>query len=243
MKKILTLISIVMMSMAVYAQQAEAPKWAEGVRKKANEWAQSLELQDKAKEQRVSDAIYNHLYAITDWHNTHPADAVPQGINPRTGERLRPIDRMIIADSAQPKEYHTTLMEALRADLTEEQVEAILDKYTIGKVDFTMKGYEAIVPDMTEEERAVCLKNLKEAREVAIDFKNMKEISEIIAIAKDKNELYFNTHGRNWHQMYGDYVRKINAEKAAKKAAEEEAKKAAEAKTPAKKQVQKKAKK
>jgi nitroimidazol reductase NimA-like FMN-containing flavoprotein (pyridoxamine 5'-phosphate oxidase superfamily) len=37
-------------------------------------------------------------------------------------------------------------MAGLRKDLTEEQVEAILDKYTIGKVAFTMKGYKAIVP-------------------------------------------------------------------------------------------------
>lgn len=36
--------------------------------------------------------------------------------------------------------------------MTDEQVEAVLDRYTVGKVAFTLKGYHAIVPDLTREE-------------------------------------------------------------------------------------------
>ena len=104
-------------------------------------------------------------------------------------------------------------MEGLRAILTEQQVEQILDKYTVGKVAFTLKGYKAIVPDMTAEEEAECLRLLKEARERAIDFKSMKEISEIFGMYKDKCEDYFNTHGRNWKQMYSAYYKKLQSEK------------------------------
>ena len=52
----------------------------------------------------------------------------------------------MIADSAMPKEVHERLMKDLRRVLTEEQIEQILDKYTVGKVAFTLKGYQAIVP-------------------------------------------------------------------------------------------------
>ena len=99
------------------------------------------------------------------------------------------------------------------ARLTEEQVEQILDKYTVGKVAFTLKGYQAIVPDMTEEETAFVLEQLKLAREQAIDYKNMKQISAIFEIYKTKCEQYFNEHGRNWRQMFKDYVNKRKAEK------------------------------
>jgi hypothetical protein len=126
---------------------------------------------------------------------------------------LRPVDLDIIADGAQPRAYHDSIMAQLRRELTEEQVEQVLDKYTIGKVAFTLKGYHDIVPEMTAEEDSVCLAYLKEAREAAIDYKSMKEISEIFGIAKDKCELYFNTHGRNWKQMYSDYVKKRRAKK------------------------------
>jgi len=47
------------------------------------------------------------------------------------------------------------------ARLSEEQVAAVLDKYTVGKVAFTMKGYKSIVPDLTAEEEAKILGLLK----------------------------------------------------------------------------------
>lgn len=192
-------------------------RWEAGLQEKATEWAQSLALNDEAKTSRVRTYIYNHLQAVTQWHNTHPgATTVPKGVNPRTGERLRAVDLDIIADGAQPKAYHDSIMAQLHRELTDEQVEQVLDKYTIGKVQFTLKGYHEIVPEMTEEEERVCLEYLKEAREMAIDYKSMKEISEIFGMAKDKCELYFNTHGRNWKQMYKDYVKKRQAEKSKK---------------------------
>ena len=92
---------------------------------------------------------------------------------------------------AMPKEVHERLMKDLRRVLTEEQIEQILDKYTVGKVAFTLKGYQAIVPNMTEEETAYVLEQLKLAREQAIDYKNMKQISAIFEIYKTKCEQYF----------------------------------------------------
>ena len=112
-----------------------------------------------------------------------------------------------------PKEVHDKLMSGLRKVLTEDQVEAILDKYTVGKVDFTMKGYKAIVPNLTEKEEATLLSYLKQAREQAIDYKNMKEISAIFEIYKTKCEQYLNSNGRNWRQLYKDYVEKVKTEK------------------------------
>ena len=191
-------------------------RWEAGLQVKADEWTAALGLTDEAKAMRVRTAIYSHLSAITQWHNGHPGKStVPHGINPRTGERLRAVDLDIIADGAQPRAYHDSLMAQLHRDLTDEQVVQVLDKYTVGKVDFTLKGYREIVPGLTPEEEATCRQYLEEAREVAIDYKSMKEISEIFGIAKDKCELYFNTHGRNWHQMYSDYVKRRKAEKAA----------------------------
>jgi hypothetical protein len=106
-------------------------------------------------------------------------------------------------------------MNGLRKDLTEEQVNAILDKYTIGKVAFTLNGYKSIVPDLTTQEETVILTNLEQAREQAVDFKNMKQISAIFEIYKTKNEQYLNSNGRNWHALFKAYVNEQKAKKAA----------------------------
>ncbi|HEX3167900.1 MAG TPA: DUF3826 domain-containing protein [Chitinophagaceae bacterium] len=183
---------------------------------KASEWVSSLKLNDDAKAQRVKAAIAIHLTAVKEWHNSHLFTMTPDGINPATGNKLSEMDRQIIICSTKPKSIHDNLMTVLKTELDSVQVEAILDKYTIGKVAFTLQGYKAIVPDLTPKEETEILKNLKQAREQAIDYKNVKEISAIFEIYKTKCEQYLNNNGRNWRQLYKAYVDKVNAEKKAK---------------------------
>jgi hypothetical protein len=187
--------------------------------RKAAEWAASLKLDDATKAARVSNVVAAHLKAVRDWHNQHPFSTVPAGINPVTGKKLSDLDRQVIADSAIPKSVHENLMTGLRKDLTEPQVEAVLDKYTVGKVAFTLNGYHSIVPDLTSEEEATILGFLKQAREEAVDYKNMNEISAIFEIYKTKSEQYLNSNGRNWKQLYKSYVDAAKAKKAAAQSA------------------------
>ena len=231
MKKLplsLIVLSAFVFSPVVQAQEAapaapsvEAAKLAKSdaeVEKKAAGWVASLALTDAEKAARVQAVVVTHLKAVRDWHNSHPYTAVPESIDPATGKPLTSLDRQMIADGAMPKTVHEALMSGLRKDLTVEQVEAVLDKYTEGKVAFTMKGYKAIVPDLTAEEEAKILGFLKEAREQAVDYKSMKQISAIFEIYKTKSEQYLNSNGRSWKALYKAYSDKVKAEKAAKAA-------------------------
>src|SRR6185312_15562510 len=139
----------------------------------------------------------------------------PAGIDPSSGRRLSDLDRQIIANSAMPGSVHTALMEGLRRDLDEAQVDEILDKYTMGKVAFTMNGYHSIVPDLTPREDSTIMTNLRQAREEAVDFKGARQISAIFEIYKTKNEQYLNSNGRNWHALFKAYVDSIRAKKTA----------------------------
>jgi len=187
--------------------------------KRAKAWTDSLKLNDPEKEIRIKNVIFTHLTAVRDWNDAHPYTTVPEGINPLSGNPLTILDREVIAHSAKPKSVHVALMSGLRKDLTEEQVETILDLYTVGKVAFTLKGYHAIVPDLTKEEESVILGYLKEAREMAVDYKSMKQISAIFEIYKTKSEQYLNSKGRNWRALYNVYVDSVKAKKEVEKAA------------------------
>jgi hypothetical protein len=183
---------------------------------KAREYVAALNLSDAAKKTAVEQVVAVHLVTVRDWHNQHPSSTVPAGINPVTGNKLSELDRQIIADSAMPATVHQDLMNGLNKNLSPEQVEIILDKYTIGKVAFTMQGYKAIVPDLTADEEAKILGFLKQAREQAVDYKNMKEISAIFEIYKTKSEQLLNNNGRSWRALYSAYTKKIKEEKAKK---------------------------
>ncbi|KAA9345433.1 DUF3826 domain-containing protein [Larkinella humicola] len=185
--------------------------------KKAADWVASLNLNDAEKENRLTKVVATHLQAVRDWHNEHPFSTVPAGINPVTGKPLSELDRQLIADSAMPETVHQNLMRGLQKELDKNQVAAILDKYTIGKVAFTMNGYRAIVPNITEKEEATLLGFMEQAREQAVDYKSMKEISAIFEIYKTKSEQYLNANGRNWREMYNNYTAILKAQKAAGK--------------------------
>ena len=198
------------------AQEGAAKRDAD-LEKKAAEWTASLQLTDTAASAKVQQAILKHLEFVRDWHNGHPFTLVPAGINPATGNKLSELDRQVIICSAQPSAAHDSLMKTLTASLDTAQVAAILDKYTVGKVAFTLKGYQAIVPDLTAKETAEILKNLRQAREQAIDYKSMKEVSAIFEIYKTKCEQYLGSNGRNWRQLFKTYVDRVKAEKEAEK--------------------------
>lgn len=200
---------------SAYTKAAEATAKSDAEQEtKADEWVASLKLDDAAKSARVATIITTHLKTVRDWHNEHPHTTVPAGINPVTGKPLSTLDRQIIADSAMPKTVHENLMAGLRSELNAEQVEAVLDKYTIGKVAFTMKGYKAIVPDLTADEEKTILGFLKQAREEAVDYKSMTEISAIFEIYKTQSEQYLNSNGRDWKKMYKAYTDAIKVKKA-----------------------------
>ncbi|MBP5277035.1 MAG: DUF3826 domain-containing protein [Prevotella sp.] len=215
MKKLLVFVMLLALSIpAVKAQEID-----EGSLKKAAGWAKNLNLNDAAKEERVTKVIATHLAAIRDWHNSH-GNMIPDGaINPTTGKKLSAMDRSVIADSSQPASIRQALLDGLNADLTPEQVEQVLDMYTIGKVAFTFKAYKEVCPTMTAEDEKVILDNLKQARLMAVDYKNMKQISAIFEIFKTKNEQYFTNTGRDWRTMYSAYVKKLKAQKEAEQKA------------------------
>jgi hypothetical protein len=79
-----------------------------------------------------------------------------------------------------------------------------------------MKGYKAIVPDLTPEEEATILGFLKQAREQAVDFKGSKLISAVFEIYKTKSEQYLISRGRDWKALYKAYTDAAKTKKAAK---------------------------
>lgn len=218
MKKSFVALLIMTLTFTTIQSQTVSDSTTMSLKKKVTEWVSSLNLSDAAKEQRVQLIVFTHLKAITEWHNSHSYTLVPEGMNPRTGDKLSTLDRQMIIDSSQPVSVHQNLMDGLRKELSEEQVEMILDKYTVGKVAFTLNGYKSIVTDLTAEEEKVILTNLKKAREIAVDYKSMNQISAIFEIFKTKNEQYLIGNGRNWRALHKAYSEAAKAKKAAKAA-------------------------
>ncbi len=177
----------------------------------------SLELNNPEKEAALTEIIRKHRTAVVEWHNAHPYTTIPE-TDPKTGCKLNEVEREMMADRSIPASVRKELVKGLKKHLTAEQIIKVYDGYTIGKVAFTMKGYYAIVPDLTEKEAAALEKLLVKAREEALECRRMKGISQVFEVYKTECERYLNANGRDWRALFKAYVDKRNAEKAAAKA-------------------------
>lgn len=177
---------------------------------------------DEKRAAAVTELVKAHRTAVVEWHNAHPYTSYPE-LEAKTGRKLNEVEREMLSDQQIPASVRKTLLKGLKKQgLTNEQLIQLWDGYTIGKVDFTMKGYYAIIPDLTDKEAAALRKYLEQAREEALECRRMKGISQVFEVYKTKCEQYLNANGRDWRALFKAYVDKRNAEKAAQKAAEQQ---------------------
>jgi hypothetical protein len=185
----------------------------------------TLQLQDESRTARLRPMLAEHFKALNAWHGQNDAR-----IKALWGEfdKARKAKSDAGADAALEKidgvyasfkPEHENFDKELSTLLDAKQIEAVKDAITVGKVEFTFKGYRDIFPGLKDEDKAFILKNLKAAREEAIDAGSMNEKSAFFKKYKIKIETYLNTHGFDVKESYRVFDAKVKAEKDAKKAA------------------------
>ena len=185
----------------------------------------ALNLSDASKEAKVRGILGEQIEALYAWHAKNDAQikALWNEFNKARGKQdeagadaaLEKIDDVY----ASFKPQHEKFLSELSSVLTPEQVETVKDAMTINKVKVTFNAYGEIFHGLTGEQKAFILKNLKAAREEAMDANGTKEESAFFKKYKIKIEAYLTAQGYDVKQSYRDFVAKQKAEMAAKKAA------------------------
>jgi hypothetical protein len=172
-----------------------------------------LALEDPARSNRVHDVIVSQYRALK---------ARDEVLNAAFGK-----DHSQRADLYQAisRPLHDQFLARLSAELTPEQVEKVKDKMTYDKVEFTHQGYCAIVPGLTDQDKAKIMELLKAAREEAMDGGSASEKSAIFQKYKDQINDYLNAHGHDVAQAFKDWNAK---QELASKAKDESVPKAAQ---------------
>jgi len=232
-KSLLCLLSVMVLGVvSVPAQQKEStPGLTAAEQEKHTEEKHTkpildeLKLNNPEKEAKVKEIVMAHLKALDAWHTENDAQ-----IKALWGEfnKARSAQNETNWDAALAKidgvyasfkPEHEKFLSELSTVLTPEQVETVKDVMTVKKVEVTYHAYGEIFLGLTDENNAFILKNLKAAREEAIDAGTMNEKSAFFKKYKIRIEAYLNAHGFDVKQSYKDFVAKQKAEKDAKKAA------------------------
>jgi hypothetical protein len=185
----------------------------------------ALNLTDAAQEARVREIVGAQIKSLDDWHAQNDAqikslwNEFSQARSKQNETNADLALGKIDAVYATLKPQHEKFESDLAAVLTPGQVEAVKDALTIDKVKITFNAYGEIFHGLTDEQKAFILKNLKAAREEAIDAGPMTEKSNFFKKYKIKIEAYLTAQGYDVKESYRVFVAKQKAEVAAKKAA------------------------
>lgn len=151
---------------------------------------QVLALTDSANSNRVHDAIYAHYHALRarDEAIDDELGTLSKGSAEWRSQRL-----VMIPEMSKP--LHDRFVATLAQNLTPAQLEAVKDKMTYGKVEFTYTGYCTIVPGLTDADKAKIMDLLKQAREVAMDGGSSGEKTAIFQQYKEQINDYLKGEG------------------------------------------------
>ena len=126
----------------------------ESIVKRSQKIVDGLTLDDALKTENVRNIIANRYFLLNQIHETNKGNAAQR--------------------DAELYKHHFELASALAAYLNDEQIDAVKDGMTFGRLKRDYNATLDMIPSLTDEEKAQILIWLKEAREFAMDAADSK---------------------------------------------------------------------
>ena len=161
MRKVMFTAIISLFTIAANAQVAlktegQEPQYVETIKGRAQKIVDGLNLGDANKEENVRNIIANRYFLLNDIHGKYDKKTQEDALN------------------AELYKHHFELQSALALYLNEEQIDAVKDGMTYGRLKRDYNAQLEMIPSLTDEEKAQILIWLREAREYAMDAADSK---------------------------------------------------------------------
>ena len=159
MRKVLVflvfLVSLDVLGQVALNTEGQDPQYIETIKGRAQKIVDGLLLNDAQKAENVRNIIANRYFLLNDIHAKYDKNQQD-------------------ALYAELYKHHFELASALSLYLNEEQIDAVKDGMTYGRLKRDYNAQLEMIPTLTEEEKAQILIWLKEAREYAMDAADSK---------------------------------------------------------------------
>ena len=152
---IVSLFTIMTSAQVVLKTEGQDPQYVETIKGRAQKIVDGLQLADAQKAENVRNVIANRYFLLNDIHSKYGKDQQD-------------------ALYAELYKHHFELASALALYLNEEQIDAVKDGMTYGRLKRDYNAQLDMIPSLTDEEKAQILVWLKEAREYAMDAADSK---------------------------------------------------------------------
>ena len=153
---ILSLLSITASAQVALKPEGQDPQYVETIKGRAQKIVDGLNLGDANKEENVRNIIANRYFLLNDIHAMYDKKTQEDALY------------------AELYKHHFELASALALYLNEEQIDAVKDGMTYGRLKRDYNAQLEMIPTLKEEEKAQILIWLCEAREYAMDAADSK---------------------------------------------------------------------
>lgn len=204
MKKILYAVLVSLFTLTISAQtvalktEGQDPQYVETIKGRAQKIVDGLQLTDAQKAEDVRNIIANRYFLLNDIHSKY--DKTQQD-----------------ARDAELYKHHFELASALAPYLTDEQIDAVKDGMTYGRLKRDYKAMLEMIPTLTELEKAQVLVWLKEAREYAMDGGDSKQKHWWFDKYRGRTNNWLSARGYNLDKERENWQKRIEEQKAKQK--------------------------
>ncbi len=176
----------------------------------------TLDIKDAAKAKRVEDIIATRYHQLNDWQNAEEAKvkaAKTENTSDKAALKAQ-IDSYQKEEDAKIDSSHKDYISALSKELTPQQVDKVKDGMTYNVLPITYKGYQEMIPDLTEKQKAQIFAWLTEAREHAIDAGTSEKKHWWFGKYKGRINNYLSAQGYDLKKEEADWQKRIDSAKA-----------------------------
>ena len=153
---ILSLFTITALAQVALKTEGQDPQYVETIKGRAQKIVDGLNLGNANKEENVRNIIANRYFLLNDIHAKYDKKTQEDALY------------------AELYKHHFELASALALYLNEEQIDAVKDGMTYGRLKRDYNAQLEMIPTLTDEEKAQILVWLREAREYAMDAADSK---------------------------------------------------------------------
>lgn len=188
-------------AMADPAEDADAA-YTRVITERADKIVLRLEIPDSDTTIRVRNLIVAQYRALGEIHDARDAKIEEAKQAPGGDSSVSEAFIGVVRGQAQTKmfELHRRFVAQLEAELSPEDVNVIKDGLTYGVVPITYNRYLAVLPDLTDVQKAEVLALLLEAREYAMDAGSSEEKHWWFGKYKGKINNYLSAQGYDLKQ-------------------------------------------
>jgi hypothetical protein len=214
MKHFLNLIWVTLIFVAEAIGQSSDKEiaYTQAITQRASKIVKILQLPDSSKETRVRDMVaqqYRDLNTIHEGLKTAKKE-----VTEPTEEKTKQLENEA---NAKLDQLHVQYLAKLGNELSSVQIDQIKDGMTYGVLPITYRGYQEMLPDLTEAQKRQILAWLTEAREHAMDAESSEKKHAWFGKYKGKINNYLSAQGIDMKKAGLEWEKRIKDAQASKK--------------------------